>query len=292
MPKTYEDIRDCSAEQLQQWLDDEILPVNEHIMSNRYRENRLTLLHITAKEGQLKKTLLLLQHGAEVNRPDGDDYTPLHHLIHEISFRTSVVCHKGRIIHAMWEYAPYPAIIEALLESGAHVNTRDPYEDDTPLHEILSAQRLDHAIKMAIVNILLQYGADIHATNARQQTPLHVATFVSSDAMQDDAPIVKALLDLGANPDVQDNRGNTALHNIVLRGHKNLKRQEKVVQMLLNKGASPNRADHKNRVPLLYAVMRDSTAIARLLLERGANVNHVNGMGYAERYPPAAVHVP
>jgi hypothetical protein len=74
-------------------------------------------------------------------------------------------------------------------------------DDSTPLH--FAAQRGD----FEIVNLLVIYGADVHATDSDGHTPLHLAVKAG------ERRTVQLLLDAGARvADAIDNMGSTPLH--------------------------------------------------------------------------------
>ncbi len=93
------------------------------------------------------------------------------------------------------------------------------------------------------------------------------------------------LLQNGATPDVRDRNGNSALMTAVQIGY------GEGVQLLLGQGASVNLANNRGETPLIIAVHNRDTAMARTLLEVGANPNQTDtasGMSardYAARDP-------
>ena len=88
--------------------------------------------------------------------------------------------------------------VTALLGEGVPVSAEDQ-EGNTPLH--LAAQ--EYALKAAAV--LLGSGATVDARNAWGNTPLFVATFNSSGR----GAMIELLLDAGADPESINNHGQT-----------------------------------------------------------------------------------
>jgi ankyrin repeat protein len=96
------------------------------------------------------------------------------------------------------------------------------------------------------------------------------------------------LIQNGAQPDVRDRNGNTALMTAVQIGY------GEGAQLLLGQGANVNAANARGETPLIMAVHNRDIALARTLLEVGANPNQTDtasGMSardYAARDPRAA----
>lgn len=89
-----------------------------------------------------------------------------------------------------------PAVLNLLLEHGADPNAKGPHGNQ-PIHvAAASSQRLDNLKR------LLDAGADINAKNEAGDTPLHIAAY------HGDIDGVRTLLDLGADPHQQ----NVILH--------------------------------------------------------------------------------
>ncbi len=90
------------------------------------------------------------------------------------------------------------ATARVLLERGAKVNGRCPYDGRTALHEAVSAKRRE------LVSLLLAYGADLKAKDDNDaSTPLHVAIYANY------VEIVRALTDAGASVEAEDARGRS-----------------------------------------------------------------------------------
>jgi ankyrin repeat protein len=77
----------------------------------------------------------------------------------------------------------------------------------------------------------LAHGADIHSTNARGWTPLHIA------AAGGDVTVLTLLLEHGANVHATCNIGTTPLYQATVFGKK-----AAVVELLLAHGARPDDA--------------------------------------------------
>jgi uncharacterized protein len=90
-----------------------------------------------------------------------------------------------------------------------------------------------------------------------------------------DIPVATALMDLGALPDKVDGSGMTALDRAVLGN------QVEMAKLLIARGADVNHLDKLGMTPLLYAASIDfgDAAMVDLLLKSGAKANAKNRDG-------------
>ncbi len=144
------------------------------------------------------------------------------------------------------------AMTQFLIDHGADVNFRGQ-NGDTPLH--VAAQKGFQAV----AEVLLANKAGVNAQNKGGWSPL------MSAASANHPEIVKLLLAAGANPNVENKDGPTALSYAAENS------SPEMVKMLLAAKADPNGGGVD--VPLLYAIHANNAAVAKLLLEAGANPN-------------------
>ena len=93
------------------------------------------------------------------------------------------------------------------------------------------------------VRQLLKGGADVHARNADQKTPLHLAVKSRVFAWMHtpkQLDVVEQLLDAGADPNARDRWGATPLHAALEDLHGNGSANLDVVKRLLLRGADPD----------------------------------------------------
>ena len=109
-----------------------------------------------------------------------------------------------------------------------------------------------------IVNILIEAGADVHAVNGYQSSPLHFASKYSS------VPVVKVLLEAGADVHAVAYNQYSPLH---LASLQNLA----VVPVLLKAGAKVNVLDKWQHSPLFYAAERNHEASVVALMAASAD---------------------
>jgi ankyrin repeat protein len=162
---------------------------------NRRDANNQTPLHLALGRVRSKLARILLEYGADAKAESDDGKTPLHLLLESRR-------HDGDALDLIW----------LLLEHGAEVNRRDK-DKQTPLH---LAMRRDWS-NLAL--IFLERGGDANVENKNGKTPLHLL-IDSEDNMTpshlqpdfDPVLIAQALLDHGANVNAGNNVGETSLY--------------------------------------------------------------------------------
>lgn len=191
---------------------------------------------------------MLLDHGAEVNIPDYEGRTPLHHAVKEQTI-----------------------FVQMLLKAGSMCNVRDKC-GTTPLQHLLYSEQCD------TINLLLDYEADpsipdrdgrtilfnaasvgnyrliemilrkdktcINASDQNGVTPLHTA------AAYKRADVVELLLAYEADLNAKDIFNSTPLHYASYGG------TPEIVSLLIEAGADENARDDSGELPEQHAMVR------------------------------------
>ena len=252
---------------------------------------KVTPLHVAALVNDSESAQALIRGGANVNAPDIRGETPLLLAVavnapqtaqilldagaDPNAVRTESGFHYTALFTALQANAPDVALL--LVKHGADVNKRGPY-GGTPL--ILALNMWDPrfgqnrseqsgapsfaAQKDALIEMLLQKGADINAVDDSRGSPLSAALQQLRNGQGRNW--FKELLQRGADPNTRFNGGRTVLFQAVDASRRDLE----VPLLLLQRGADVNIADAGGRTPLLEAVDGQDFAYASLLLEHGA----------------------
>ena len=120
----------------------------------------------------------------------------------------------------------------------------------------------------AVVQLLVDKGADIKAKGNDGETVLHSAAWGRNEA------VVRLLVNLGADVITEDNGGKTVLHWASFRGN------EAVVQLLVDKGADVKAKDKNGLTVLHSAAWGRNEAVVRLLVNLGADVKVKGNNGF------------
>jgi ankyrin repeat protein len=250
--------------------------------------NGRTLLHlaILAKNAVLVNSLL--ENGAEANKKDADNRTPLHCAL---SMRCGLEIVKDLLdkradVEEKDNHGRYPeemaiankcdvAIVKLLLERTA---TYKDYEKDIKLRIKLLFLAIKSGSKELVEYFL--NGDIIKKQHLFLVSPLHFAASVGH------VEVAEFLITKGFSPVLPDREGNTPLHYAAMKG------QLEMAILLLVKGANlghqTNAAnqkfhevtDSKGNTLLHIAIREGNVGFAKKLIASGANVNTKDGKGF------------
>lgn len=198
-------------------------------------------LHLAIKYGREDAVFIFLtEHGMElakkINECDADGCVPLH---------LALVGRHESIAQMLVQHACDLNAVEAAGQGG-----------NALLHKAL-ARRDEFA-----AGFLIKHGAQLNLANALQQTPLHIAVLEQLPA------IVDLLLQSDVNVNAQAVDGSTPLHLAVAKDSGTI-----VLQLVAVPSLQFDVPDRQSRTPLWLALMQRKEQLAKMFVQKGANVN-------------------
>ncbi|KAF3385972.1 Ankyrin repeat and KH domain-containing protein 1 [Talaromyces pinophilus] len=235
---------------------------------NVCRGNKGTPLLLSSSIGDIVVVKILLAHGADPNfhlpRRSGMqfDRSCLSSACSSKDLRiVKLLVEHGASVHSSCSLAsacwsPQLDIVEYLLENGASPNgSEDEGDVGSPL-QIACSNGSD-----AIVELLLQHGADVHLGRGHAGSPLNEAAIAGS------VPITKRLIEKGANVNMIAGHHGTALQAAANMG------EIDVAECLIKNGADVNIRAGFFKTALQAALLWPHANIVTMLLRSGADVD-------------------
>lgn len=204
------------------------------------------LLFVACKEGMKSLVSLCVRQGADVNYRDRNEFRqPL-----------MIACEKGNL-----------ELMQYLIDNGADVNLSGGSYGYRPLHYICMNTKIDHAVRLSAIRLLINKGANVSTTSLYGWTPLHIACGVPYKNALD---VVKLLVELGADVNEKSAFGTSSAHIAAREGHL------EILKFLHKNGADIHLADHYNKTPLDNATNKKHGKIIRYILGQSLyNTLHV-----------------
>lgn len=222
-------------------------------------------LHTACQHGQAAIAAMLIDNGADVNHRNARGQTPLMLAASADSPETVQALldagakadevdnrKRGLVDHAL---AKGKGKVLPLLFSRKLLNVNSPAPGN-PNSSLLHYAAEHKLPEMATE--LLKHGANIHATDAYQDTALHSAAF------RNDTATMAVLLKHGANIHAKNQKGNTALHYAARRNN------QEAAQLLLKHQANHSEANHQGETPMEIALRNDNMDIFLLMMDEKA----------------------
>lgn len=221
-----------------------------------------TALHKAAAFGHSKVITILLNHSKAIELRNNDGQTPLLHAIfnnRESALQTLVYAGaninvQDKFGNSALDNAIYTQnfqLVRFLLESLCEVNAHTGRNGYTALHNAIMIHRED------IVNLLINYGANVNDQDLSGRTALHHAALVGNNE------ITELLLDRKATINTADHVGMTPLHLAAYYG--NLR----TVYLLVHHNANIQAIDSFGDTPETLAKKHNKGFIATFLREYG-----------------------
>lgn len=262
---------------------------------NAETENRDTALSLATWQNQTEAALLLMDRGADITHVDNFGDTLLldaakrcnHRLMRALLERKIEVNHQNKngesALHRSAEQGDIEGV-RLLLDHNANPGLKDKI-GRTP---VMMAMLNEH---VNVVRLLLQRGSPVDAQDTNGATPLTMMLELVARpgrAQRGYWDIVETLLRKGAPLNQPPKIGETLLSRAAAEA------QAAIIEVLIARGLSPNATEPQSgRTPLVACIMsrhRESLRMAKLLLDKGADVNAQDEKGNTPLMAAAAIN--
>jgi ankyrin repeat protein len=145
-------------------------------------------------------------------------------------------------------------LVRLLLAHGASIHI-----GSKPSHGALHIAR-----NVAVLELLLKYGAEVDSRDENGRTPLHCCAYRGSERGSP-LDLVIHLIEAGADINARSAAGHTPLHYATMYGF------DEHMAILLRKGADIESRKYDGYTPLMLAILCNQQKAVKLLLENGAD---------------------
>ena len=208
----------------------------------------------------------LIAAGADVNAPDSEGNTPLHHVV-SAPEQVQMLIAAGADVNAKNRGGATPFLLvegrfDAQVEVRRILAAAGAQVDEPP---VVKAGMLGDA---AALEAAIAAGADVNAQGYYGRTALHWLS------LNNNAALCTKLLEAGANPNIRDERGWPPLHLAAIFNN------DKACAALLSGGAERDATDEKTATALHYAALTNRVSVIRALLDGGCSPNARDERGF------------
>ena len=161
-----------------------------------------------------------------------------------------------------------PEVVRILLEAEADIENRNNLGETLLHRSIFSCTTRNYAF----LELFLEKGLNPNARDKKGKTPLMDLCFQNGMRRGGVSAGVRILIDAGADIHARNDEGMMPIHCAV---RLSVSDNPEVTATLLKAGADANAETEKGLTPLLMACMGNFASVVDLLLQAGADVNHV-----------------
>ena len=238
-------------------------------------DGKETPLHVSSRQGHVEVARLLLEHGADREVRDKNDWSSLERALNKgpvelvnvlLDYGADANARDGKSRTPLYWASDWgkPEVVRALIEHGADLKARCK-NNKTPLHR---------TTEEGVARLLLEHGADANATYIKNRTPLHRVSKLGY------VGAARVLLEHGVDANARDWTNATPLH--LASGTKYgfaVERCLGVVRLLLQHGSDIHARDDEGQTPFMRATAKHHHQIMQLLLEHGAEDHRRRALG-------------
>ena len=241
---------------------------------NATNKKKVTALMLACEKGDKDAINVLLDAGADPNIVDGMGATCIHRAVFKGCSKDvlETIVDHGADINATNKKKVTALMlacetgnkdaVNVLLDAGADHNSH--YADGyTLLHDAVRG-----GYSEAILETIINHGADVNATNKNNVTALMIA------CGKGNKDAINMLLNAGADPNITDDMGATCIHHAVGEGC-----SKDVLETIMNHNANVNARNKNNVTALMLACKEENEDAINVLLDAGADPNIADGMG-------------